>query len=679
MRSAGRRGETSGHGSMQRSVISIRNVTQRFGGAGRAGNRAGARRCLARHPEGRVRLPARPVRLRQEHAAQHHRRLAAADGGLDARSPAGRSMARRAPTRSPSCSRKARCFPGTRCSRISAWRSSSRASPIRVATTARCMRCRAVGMAQFANHYPKQLSVGMKPAHQPGARASASAPRSCCIDEPFAALDEQTRMVLGEDLSMLLARTGKTIVFVTHSLAEAVFLADRIVVMTARPGTHQGHHRACRSRIRARPTSCSSGEFGEIRNELYALLRDEIRATVARMREARDARGGMAMRARSHSLIRTHPVRPSSRSVRRRLVPGRRRPAQRLPLLLPPPDAGLALRCSSCGPPGGSGRPLCVTLTTIAKAYCHRGRRRHRRRLSGHALAARWCASSSRCSPACSPIPLTLFFPLFIVFFGIGAGFEDRLWRDLQLLSRSRSTRSRASPASTSSTCARRVRWARAASRTFRHVYLPAALPVTADRPAHRLLHLHRLGARRRDARRRRRHRPSHRARGRADGDRRGIYAWIAFVVIVSVTLNLLVLAAENRQRAGVTHDRHPGRRPRAAPSRLAVRPAVIGASGIVYRAFLEIYGTLLADRRPERRARSRALVRRSWATRRAARRCGVTLIELAVAFALSVVFGDADRPPDRAHRASAAAASIPIVLLLYGIPQVDRCCRCSC
>src|SRR5258708_19869093 len=57
------------------------------------------------------------------------------------------------------------------------------------------------------------------------------------MDEPFGALDEQTRMVLGEDLSVLLARTEKTIVFVTHSLGEAVFLADPGAVFSAPPGT----------------------------------------------------------------------------------------------------------------------------------------------------------------------------------------------------------------------------------------------------------------------------------------------------------------------------------------------------------------------------------------------------------------------------------------------------------
>jgi NitT/TauT family transport system ATP-binding protein len=104
------------------------------------------------------------------------------------------------------------------------------------------------------------------------------------MDEPFAALDEQTRMVLGEDLSQLLAATGKTIVFVTHSLAEAVFLSDRIVVMTARPGriktiidVNEPHPRS--------PDFMLEPRFSELRNECYALLRDEIRATVAAQRD----------------------------------------------------------------------------------------------------------------------------------------------------------------------------------------------------------------------------------------------------------------------------------------------------------------------------------------------------------------------------------------------------------
>ena len=147
----------------------------------------------------------------------------------------------------------------------------------------------AVGMEQFANHYPKQLSVGMKQRINL-ARGLCVGTHVVLLDEPFAALDEQTRMVLGEDLSILLARTGKTIVFVTHSLAEAVFLADRILVMTARPGRIKASISVPQPHPRS-PDFMLTSEFGEIRNELYALLRDEIRATVARMREARDARG----------------------------------------------------------------------------------------------------------------------------------------------------------------------------------------------------------------------------------------------------------------------------------------------------------------------------------------------------------------------------------------------------
>ena len=145
----------------------------------------------------------------------------------------------------------------------------------------------AVGMEQFTNHYPKQLSVGMKQRINL-ARGLCVGTQVVLLDEPFAALDEQTRMVLGEDLSLLLARTGKTIVFVTHSLAEAVFLADRIIVMTARPGKIKASITVPQPHPRS-PDFMLTSEFGEIRNDLYALLRDEIRATVARMREARDA------------------------------------------------------------------------------------------------------------------------------------------------------------------------------------------------------------------------------------------------------------------------------------------------------------------------------------------------------------------------------------------------------
>ncbi|HEV2573934.1 ABC transporter ATP-binding protein [Methylocella sp. CPCC 101449] len=142
---------------------------------------------------------------------------------------------------------------------------------------------RAVGMASFARHYPDQLSVGM--------RQRVNMARGICVktdillmDEPFAALDEQTRMVLGEDLSQLLAETGKTIVFVTHSLAEAVFLSDRIAVFTARPGKIKTIIDVDTPHPRS-PDFMLEPKFSELRNECYALLRDEIRATMALQRD----------------------------------------------------------------------------------------------------------------------------------------------------------------------------------------------------------------------------------------------------------------------------------------------------------------------------------------------------------------------------------------------------------
>jgi NitT/TauT family transport system ATP-binding protein len=135
-----------------------------------------------------------------------------------------------------------------------------------------------VALSDFAHHYPAQLSGGMKQRAQL-ARALALKTEILLMDEPFAALDEQTRMVLGEDLSVLLARTGKTIVFVTHSLVEAVFLADRVAVFTARPGRVRSILCIGEAHPRSR-AFMTSEKLSRLRNELYDLLHDEIRKTL---------------------------------------------------------------------------------------------------------------------------------------------------------------------------------------------------------------------------------------------------------------------------------------------------------------------------------------------------------------------------------------------------------------
>jgi NitT/TauT family transport system ATP-binding protein len=138
---------------------------------------------------------------------------------------------------------------------------------------------KAVGLARFAASYPHQLSGGMK-QRVALARGLSLETDILLMDEPFAALDEQTRMVFGEDLSALLARTRKTIVLVTHSLAEAVFLSDRIFVFTARPGSIKGVLTIDEPHPR-NPSFMTSDKFNDIRNRLYTLLREEVRRAMA--------------------------------------------------------------------------------------------------------------------------------------------------------------------------------------------------------------------------------------------------------------------------------------------------------------------------------------------------------------------------------------------------------------
>jgi NitT/TauT family transport system ATP-binding protein len=133
------------------------------------------------------------------------------------------------------------------------------------------------GLTPFENHYPDRLSGGMK--QRVGiVRALATGPRILLLDEPFGALDAQTRLIMQQILTNMWQQLKISVLFVTHDIDEAIFLSDRIYVMTARPGSIKAEIVVPLPRPRE-PAMTLSSEFLGLRRGLMSLIREEsIRA-----------------------------------------------------------------------------------------------------------------------------------------------------------------------------------------------------------------------------------------------------------------------------------------------------------------------------------------------------------------------------------------------------------------
>jgi len=132
-----------------------------------------------------------------------------------------------------------------------------------------------LGLKGFEQHYPRQLSGGMRQRVNL-ARAFANDPAILLMDEPLGALDEQTKMLVQDDLLKLWEETRKTVMFITHSLDEAVVLADRVAVMSHRPGHLKGIYDVKLPRPRNALELRNNPEFIEVRRQIWESLREEV-------------------------------------------------------------------------------------------------------------------------------------------------------------------------------------------------------------------------------------------------------------------------------------------------------------------------------------------------------------------------------------------------------------------
>jgi NitT/TauT family transport system ATP-binding protein len=142
------------------------------------------------------------------------------------------------------------------------------------------------GLTRFASYYPHQLSGGMR-QRVAIARAFTNDPHILLMDEPFSALDAQNKLLLQEELLHIWDEDKKTVVFITHSVDEAVLLGDRVMVMTAQPGRVKQFVPIALQRPRNIMELQGAPEYGELVHHIWSNLRDEVQ----RARELEDNKG----------------------------------------------------------------------------------------------------------------------------------------------------------------------------------------------------------------------------------------------------------------------------------------------------------------------------------------------------------------------------------------------------
>ncbi len=140
---------------------------------------------------------------------------------------------------------------------------------------------RRVGLAGFENHYPHQLSGGMR-KRVSLAQTLINEPQVLMMDEPFSALDAQTRQVMSGELLGLWDLTRPSVLFVTHDLEEAIALADKVVVLTAGPGTVKAEYAVDLPRPRDSQEIRFEPRFVQLYQQIWQALRDEVLVTYAR-------------------------------------------------------------------------------------------------------------------------------------------------------------------------------------------------------------------------------------------------------------------------------------------------------------------------------------------------------------------------------------------------------------